>query len=766
METHRTYFFSIKKQHIFSLLFIVSSLWVNAQTISVFSKEDNQPIPAAHVFVRDVKSNTEKLFLTDTAGKVLISSFTNPNSTFEVKISYIGYQKMLFSLDKLSDRTIYLIPEKTILNEVVVTAQYAPNSPEKAVHKIKIIDSKKIEAMGAVNLRDVLTNELNIRLSQDNILGSSMSLQGVSGQNVKILIDGVPVTGRLNGNIDLSQINMNNVERIEVIEGPLSVNYGTDALGGTINIITKKTQKETFSFSSNNYYESIGQYNFNGKIGYKKNKDIITLSGGRNYFDGWRKIDKPFHVEQVRPADSMRYMNWKPKEQYFGNLFYGHYFKKLKLSYSGDYFYEQVTNRGKPRLPYNETAFDDYYTTNRITNSINLNGALNKKYYLNVLAAYNYFKRTKNTYFKDLTTLDQILTESASDQDTSIFKNIMTRGSISRTKDSAKINFEIGYDVNHETTVGHQILNKQKEIGDYAIFSSAEYKPISSLVIRPGLRAIYNTAYKAPLVPSLNIKYSFNIPEIKNKTAALRFSYARGFRAPTLKELYFYFVDINHNIRGNDKLKAEQSHNFNLSMSYNASYNDRASKLEMSCFYNYIENMISLAQSSGTQYSYFNIDNFQTMGVQLLTEYAIKHLKVSVGGAYIGRYNQLSQQYSADEFSYSPEGRCNVLYDWKKQNMTFSIFYKYTGKLPSYLINAQNELTKTIMQDYHTADCSISRAFWSRKLVVSLGAKNLFNVTNISGVSTGSAHSSAGNSIAVGMGRTYFMKLDINLNSK
>ena len=54
---------------------------------------------------------------------------------------------------------------------------------------------------------DVLEQEINIRLSQDNILGSSLSIQGLDGQNIKIMIDGVPVIGRLDGNIDISQIN-------------------------------------------------------------------------------------------------------------------------------------------------------------------------------------------------------------------------------------------------------------------------------------------------------------------------------------------------------------------------------------------------------------------------------------------------------------------------------------------------------------------------------------------------------------------------------
>mgnify|MGYP006265328017 FL=1 len=164
---------------------------------------------------------------------------------------------------------------------------------KRQVNKIKVIDREKIEAIGAVNLRDVLSNENNIRISQDNVLGSFMSLQGISGQNVKILIDGVPIIGRLNGSVDLSQINLNDIERIEIVEGPLSVNYGTDALAGTINLISKKKTSDGFSVNLNSYYESIGQYNFDGTISYKQNNNQFNFSAGRNFFDGWDPND-PF----------------------------------------------------------------------------------------------------------------------------------------------------------------------------------------------------------------------------------------------------------------------------------------------------------------------------------------------------------------------------------------------------------------------------------------------------------------------------------------
>lgn len=748
------------KSFITFIFFILLTNIVCSQIITVLSADDEQSIPSAIVICKDLITQHEEIYLTDLDGKTDISNSLHSTPQIQLSISFLGYNKITDTLTSVLIKTYYLKPDKIRLNEVVVTAQYSPIDPEKSVHKVKIIDSKKIESMGAQNLRDVLTNEMNVRLSQDNILGSSMSLQGISGQNIKILIDGVPVTGRLNGNIDISQINMNNVQQIEIIEGPLSVNYGTDALAGTINIITKKTQKESLSFSSNSYYESNGQYNLTGRFGFFKNKNIITISGGRNYFDGWRTNDKPFFIEKERIADSLRFKNWKPKEQYFGSVYYGHYYKQMKLGYTADYFFEQIMNRGMPRQPYYETAFDDYYTTNRINNSLNLTGELNKNYYLNILFAYNHFKRIKNTYFKDLTTLEEIMTENKSDQDTTQFNNVTARGSISSTKDSAKINYEIGYDINHETGSGLRIRDKKQKIGDYAIFASSEYKPFPKLTVRPGLRFIFNTAYKAPLIPSINFRY------LANKAIVIRFSYAKGFRAPSVKELYFDFADINHNITGNENLKAEYSHNFNFSINHNFKKDNIVLETENSYFYNNIGNMIALANIVGSQYSYFNVDKFQSLGVQLQTTLTWKQFKLSVGGSYTGRYNQLSWEYQSERFSYSPEGKCNLYYDWKKQNITIALYYKYTGVLPIYSINDNDEIYKTQTSDYHTADISFSKLLFAKKLNFSIGSKNIFNVKNITGAATGSVHSSGNNSISVGMGRTYFIKLDINLKSK
>ena len=86
---------------------------------------------------------------------------------------------------------------KIKLDDVVVTAQYAPTSSENAVHQVKVIKAVDIQEQGQNNLAEVLINQLNLKVSNDPILGNGLRIQGIGGENIQVMIDGVPVIGRV-----------------------------------------------------------------------------------------------------------------------------------------------------------------------------------------------------------------------------------------------------------------------------------------------------------------------------------------------------------------------------------------------------------------------------------------------------------------------------------------------------------------------------------------------------------------------------------------
>lgn len=770
-------------KYIISSLLCLFSLAGHTQTITVVSKEDKEPLAGASILCKTIGDETGKgmVLTADKEGNTKLNC-TNSGQRFIITISFIGYETINDTIG--CENKKYLLRSLSVeLKNVVITAQYEPGSAENAVHKIRIIDSKEIEQRAANNLKDLLSQELNIRLTQDNVLGTGMTMQGVSGENVKILIDGVPVIGRTGGNIDLSQINLSNVERVEIVEGPLSVNYGTNALGGVINIITKKTQYERIEGGLDTYYETVGQYNTDINFGYKIKTHTFQLTGSRNFFDGWHQNDALVKFPKVHIADSTRFQDWKPREQYQGALAYHKNFKTLQMHVSSNYFKEEIINKGMPREPYYETAFDDRYHTNRFDNSISLSGKIGKSHNINLLAAYNDYIRIKNMYYNDLTTLEESITGNTGDQDTTKFKLLTTRGSYSTSKDSVKINYEFGYDLSLDNGFGQRIQGKEQHIGDYALFASAEYTPVKIitqekfrlLVIRPGVRYSYNTVYTAPLVPSVNVMFR------PRERMAIRASYARGFRAPAIKELYFEFVDINHNIYGNPDLKAETSDNFQSSFSMSRSAGRRFWRMEPSLFYNNINNLITLAYSGNNNlYSYINVGNYKTYGGQFNTEFGEQELMFAIGGSLYWTHSAMEQKmehdgevhtYTAIAHDYTPEIRSSVKYQVIKTKTQISLFYKYSGKMLGYHYDEDGELLQHWMNAYHTMDFTINQPLFKKRVMLAVGGKNLFNIKYIGvgnggGMSHGGAHGSTAVSMPVNWGRTFFINLKINLSKR
>ncbi len=647
-----------------------------------------------------------------------------------------------------------------MLDEVVITAQHGSKTVEESVHLVRVLNKKRIRDQAATNLRELLQMETGMRISQDNLLGSSLSLQGLSGQNVKILVDGVPVIGRLNGNVDLSQISLNNIERVELIQGPLSVNFGTDALAGTINLITKKINKDGLKMTYSSYYETVGQYNINSELTNKKGLHTLQFSGGRNFFDGWDINDPFIEFPKAELADTNRSIQWNIKEQFFSKIGYSYDNKHLHISPYISYFNEKITNRGMPRRPYFENAFDDYYSTFRSNVGTNLSGKLPWGGNWNAVIAFNNFKRIKNSFYIDLTSLQSELTTNPSDQDTSWFGHWMSRGSMIYKVESLKSSVELGYDLSFEQTRGYRILDSYQDIGDMALFATAEIDLLKNLLLRPGLRASYNTDYISPLTPSLNIKYNY-------RDHVFRASYARGFRAPSLKELYFEFVDINHNIFGNSELLSERSHNLSASFTWKDKMDKGLLSLTNSLFFNHITDRISLGQILGSNvYEYVNIGLFKSTGVNGDLSWNTKRYSLLLGWSCIGRFNEISTFHTVAPFSFSPEFRSQVNYKFKKSDANISLFWKYNGVTPSYSIDSDGDISLNQISDYQTLDIIYTKKIGKKGSVLSFGGKNLLNVQNItiSGSNDmGVGHSESTGAFAMSWGRSIFTSIKLNL---
>lgn len=729
-----------------ALLLCLFSSTAIGQSLTVIGKGEKPLAAVAGIYLL---AETQKIAYSNDQGILDLEGIQEGSSLELYRFGYESQRIVWSSTLKI----FQLKPKEFDLEEVVITAQYQPTPVSESIHAVRSITADDIEKRAAVNLNDVLRNELNFRVGQDNILGTRLAMQGISGENVKIMIDGVPVIGRLDGNIDLTQLNLNTIERIEIVEGPLAVNYGSNALAGTINLITKSSKTNQTDIGAELFTESTGHYNVLGTISQGWNKNTLSISAGRNYFDGWSPTDDPIFHSPEPIADSRRAQQWNPREQIFADAKYRIRMDKGYFEISGSYFDEVITNRGTPMGAYGETAFDDSYQTYRYGGSAKLQLRLTEKWNTHHVLGYNIFRREKSTFITDLTGVESLLTTNSALLDTTTFSNLLARGSFIG-KINAALDLQLGYEAEIETSEGKRIFDDTGQIENIAAFITAEWKPLDQLTIKPGIRAAYNSRYDAPLIPSLSALYK--LP----KFMEMRASYAQGFRAPGLKELSFFFVDINHNIVGNADLDAERSHNFSASIHSRVSASRKIS-WSVNGFYNQIYNLITLSQINTETFSYINVGERRTTGGRGKVEYTWKKLSIAAGFAVVGVSNNLENEDAA-AFVFTPEAIGRTSYTFQKLGVSGNVFFKHYGRQTFLREDAEGKVVEDFLSAYQNLDLTFSKVF-AEKLTVEIGARNLTDVQNINSTVAGGVHGGGGQ-VAIGTGRTVFARLRFNIS--
>jgi outer membrane receptor for ferrienterochelin and colicins len=648
------------------------------------------------------------------------------------------------------------------LKDVVVTGQYQAQSVKQSVYRVRTISSERIQLRGATDVLGVLSNELGVRLSNDATLGETdVELMGMSGQSVKILLDGVPLVDRGSTRQSLSQIDINTIERIEIVEGPMSVVYGTDALAGVINLITKKGGSNQLVVSARVQEETVStEYKpFDGKGVHNENLSVQWSGHGwfangsitRNDFGGWQG------------SYTGRRKEWHPKDQLFANGSLGYSTGKWELWYRLDYLDEDIKSPGDINTG-NYKATDQHYYTSRYTHQAQGAWKLNDQLSFNGALSYQDYKRTTETTIRDFRTNTSSLSADEGSKDVSGFNTLFFR-STAQYKASAAVMLQPGIEVKRDASSGQRIEGTPV-ISDYALFASAEIKPLSWLNIRPGVRISRNSVYDAPpVIPSINTRFNLS------KDMDLRLSYARGFRAPALRELYFYFFDASHAIKGNRDLKAEYSNSFNGSISWQLpGITALQCTITLSGFYNDFSNLIDIGYDAANPMvsTYINVNRFRTTGGMLEHKLNWKELEAAIGLSYIGRYNRFTddtaynKSYPTPTFTWTPEVNANIIYHFGRIGATLNVFYKYSGERPTYeLVNINNAEAVHLAKiaAFHYADVTATKRI-NRYLTVNGGVKNVFDVDRLRNTSSdaGQGHSTGG-PVLMWYGRSYFLGL-------
>jgi outer membrane receptor for ferrienterochelin and colicins len=653
------------------------------------------------------------------------------------------------------------------LAEVVVTGQYKPQSVKNSVYQVRTITAERIQRQGAVNLQTVLNNELNIRFSQDVATGGSdITMLGLKGQSVKILIDGLPITGRqgTSNEININQIDINTIERIEIVEGPMSVVYGADALAGVINIITKKTSPGKWSVTARLHEETagkeygIGQGIHNQYAGLTwKHKNWEAGGGfGRNYFGGWKDTALG------------RELAWHKKDQLLVNGFVAYQKNKFNIRYRIDGLDEIITNPGNyqtfpDQVSGENIAYDQEYLTNRLMHQLQSGYTVSTKLNFQLQSSYSDYSRQVFS-----TTVSQQSGKVSLDMGTGRQSIISFKGFTARAlanyKVSATVSIQPGIDINLDRGEGERLKAGTNAVDDYAFFMTAEISPSAKINLRPGFRIINNSVYNAPpIIPSLNTKFALS------KNLDLRLAYARGFRSPSLRELYFNFFDANHQIVGNPDLKAETSNSFTGSLNWKKTTSKKiVYTTALGFFYNAVKNLIEYAVSTSNPnvFELTNVSNSKTTGANLSTVAKYKFWNIAIGGSYTGFYNDYAEtDATLPELKWSAEVNSSIGYTFSKIGFDVNLFYKFTGKRPYYAVNTNQEVVLTEQKGWHMADLTFNKKAF-RFLSFNTGIRNLFDVKRVNSAYANGGIHSAGGTRNIATGRSYFAGISFNWSKK
>ncbi len=762
------------KRVLFPFIICLATLYsplVSAQTGSVRGAvhlPDGSPAAFASVVCRSANQQT----VANDKGEFSFTGLQTGNHRFVFKM--LGHESpedsVLVSEGQTSFISGLLDLKPGELNEVVVTGQSEPMTLKNSVYQIRMISSEKIRLRGATNIQTVLNTELGIRLSNDMALGTTdVELLGMSGQRVKVLLDGIPLLDRGEIRESIGQIDINTIDRIEIVEGPMSVIYGTDALAGVINIITKKgsgakslqittrIQEETAN-DEYAFLKGAGVHNENLNVTFRNSPWEISAGVTRNNFGGWQG------------NNTGRAKSWMPKDQLLGTASLGYRSDKLTLWYRFNGTDEDLNKLGNivpEGTQQTPIATDQKFTTWRLFHQVQADYKVNDKLTVNVAGSYTDYSRKTLTTNTNFNTGRTTLSLADGSQDKSNFGSAFGRTIISY-KPGAAVLLMGGVEYNFNDATGARIEGSPV-IHDYAAFLTPEIRLANDKInLRPGVRFIHNSVYDAPpAIPSINAKLKLS------PKADLRVAYSKGFRAPTLRELYFWFFDASHSMKGNPDLKAESSNSLNASLNLTLMQSkDLVLEAVAGGFYNKFRDFIDLAvdPKNVNIYSYFNINKSQTAGGSLNTKLFWKALHANAGVQLTGLYNEVlagDPGLDLPELNWTPEVNANLIYSFAPIRTSLNLSYKYTGVRPRYQQvgnDASGGVVLTKTGSFHMADFTANKVF-GKSLTVNAGIRNLFNVTSLTNTagSGGTGHSTSG-PLPMSYGRSYFLGIQYSLN--
>lgn len=631
-----------------------------------------------------------------------------PNGNYVMRTSRMDFETQKQNVNQTDSNMLIRLKKSYLnLNEVVVTGTGTYHRLKDTPVPVEVITAKEIASTGALNFEDALA-ALSTSITTKGAYNIVMN--GLRNKQILILVDGKRLAGDVGGDNDLERIDISNIKRIEVVKGGASSLYGSEAMGGVINIITN-TSQSSMDIVSATRISKYGQFNQNVNVGFKVGKVMSQTTYQRRQTEGWQL--SPYEIKTLtKPTrDTLVETGKQAMAAYHSNTvsqkFMYNPTKRSSIYTKGVYF-DKKTDR-----PYADYAYDMFYKDYNFA----LGGDYHFRKHINYITFDSYFDNYE--YYKDY--LKKSGKFEAGDRDLTKRQRLFntTLKGVFSVGENHKLN--TGLDFMNEYMKNPESLAESKSAYTMALYAQDEIKVIERLSVVAGFRLLHHETFKNKFTPKVSAMYALN-------HFNFRASYAMGFRAPNLQELYYDKISGSMVSQGNIDLKPERSNYFSLNTEYISDH----FTFSVTGYINNIKDIIDRqlqpltpedeAGGIKTRYMYNNVSKARTQGVDVaINTFLGVGFSIGANYSYLDARNRVDNKPLFGSSRHTGILNANWMKEWKS--------YRLNVNLNSRL-QSETYYTDMNARPFQLWNLATSHLFTGAKNLIfepGLGIDNIFN---------------------------------------
>lgn len=657
-----------------------------------------QPLLGANVFIESVKIGGT----TDATGAFQFNAV--PVGTYKLRVRIMGYDPAVQIVtvgENQSCHVVFKLHDAFLhMGQMVVTATRSEKILQDVPVATEVIVHDEMRERGAENVAQVLQERPGIVVEPNSSGGQVLRMNGLDAKHVLMLQDGVPIAGKLNSRVEMNLLDVDHLDRIEIVKGPGSALYGSEAMAGVINMISRGFT-EQWQAQAGLRSGSFDLYS--GHAGLSGSVSGVRVAAGMDYQQGG--IDKNevnINISEQKNNGGFVKLRWD-------NTTLG------SLSAGLDYKKDILDSDDKDRL---NRILDHETLVRRTGGHIKWDKTLTKRVAFKTMGYVSDYFRTYSSALRGAGVTSSI--DTSKERLTGFRSDFFHQW-------GKKVLVDFGYDYSHCSFFSVRVKNREAKRDQQGVFGQVEMTPLSALTLAIGGRYDKITDLDGYFSPRFSAMWSLT-PQLK-----LRSSWGQGFRAPNFIDMFTDYRNPYVIVLGNPDLKAEQSQGANAGMEY--FWKDRL-LMNIAVSWNRFKNMIvdyTMIPGSRTlpsTMSYRNIARSVFTGVEFQSRWqATAHMTVTLNYNYT--HLDAEEQTNALNTVYPHTASLRLAYSMMKNRLKLILrdqFYSSRDIKP---------FDNMATQDYQivhlgAVDLMDVTLFYqpSVQLAVRMGATNLRDYTN------------------------------------